>query len=311
MSKYCFGIDVGGTSVKCGLFQTDGTLVDKWEIPTRTENKGENILPDVAETIRNKMQEKGIDKADVAGVGIGIPGPINTKGEAACAVNLYWGFKPVAKELSELTGIPAKAGNDANVAALGEAWKGAAAGAQNIIMATLGTGVGGGIIVDGRILAGHHGAGGEIGHANIDHNETEKCNCGNSGCLEQYTSATGIVRVARKVLESCSEESTLRSVENLTAKDVLDAFKAGDELAGEIMAQVGEKLGGALAFIAAVVDPEAIVIGGGVSKAGQPLIDCIQKYYREYAFSLCKDTPMVIASLGNDAGIYGAAKMVL
>ena len=311
MSKYCFGIDVGGTSVKCGLFQTDGTLVDKWEIPTRTENKGENILPDVAETIRNKMQEKGIDKADVAGVGIGIPGPINTKGEAACAVNLYWGFKPVAKELSELTGFPAKAGNDANVAALGEAWKGAAAGAQNIIMATLGTGVGGGIIVDGRIVAGHHGAGGEIGHANIDHNETEKCNCGNSGCLEQYTSATGIVRVARKVLESCSEESTLRSVENLTAKDVLDAFKAGDELAGKIMAQVGEKLGGALAFIAAVVDPEAIVIGGGVSKAGQPLIDCIQKYYREYAFSLCKDTPMVIASLGNDAGIYGAAKMVL
>ncbi len=311
MSKYCFGIDVGGTSVKCGLFQTDGTLADKWEIPTRTENQGENILPDVAEAIRNKMQERGIEKADVAGVGIGIPGPINTKGEAACAVNLYWGFKPVAKELSELTGLPAKAGNDANVAALGEAWKGAAAGAQNVVMATLGTGVGGGIIVDGKIVAGHHGAGGEIGHANIDHSETEKCNCGNSGCLEQYTSATGIVRVARQILESSSETSILRGIEKLTAKDVLDAFKAGDVLAGKIMEQVGDKLGGALAFIAAVVDPEAIVIGGGVSKAGQPLIDCIQKYYRQYAFSLCKDTPMVIASLGNDAGIYGAAKMVL
>lgn len=311
MSKYCFGIDVGGTSVKCGLFQTDGTLADKWEIPTRTENQGENILPDVAEAIRNKMQERGIDKADVAGVGIGIPGPINTKGEAACAVNLYWGFKPVAKELSELTGLPAKAGNDANVAALGEAWKGAAAGAQNVVMATLGTGVGGGIIVGGKIVAGHHGAGGEIGHANIDHSETEKCNCGNSGCLEQYASATGIVRVARQILESSSETSTLRGIEKLTAKDVLDAFKAGDVLAGKIMEQVGDKLGGALAFIAAVVDPEAIVIGGGVSKAGQPLIDCIQKYYRQYAFSLCKDTPMVIASLGNDAGIYGAAKMVL
>lgn len=311
MSKYCFGIDVGGTSVKCGLFQTDGTLADKWEIPTRTENQGENILPDVAEAIRNKMQERGIEKADVAGVGIGIPGPINTKGEAACAVNLYWGFKPVAKELSELTGLPAKAGNDANVAALGEAWKGAAAGAQNVVMATLGTGVGGGIIVDGKIVAGHHGAGGEIGHANIDHSETEKCNCGNSGCLEQYTSATGIVRVARQILESSSETSTLRGIEKLTAKDVLDAFKDGDVLAGKIMEQVGDKLGGALAFIAAVVDPEAIVIGGGVSKAGQPLIDCIQKYYRQYAFSLCKDTPMVIASLGNDAGIYGAAKMVL
>lgn len=311
MSKYCFGIDVGGTSVKCGLFQTDGTLADKWEIPTRTENQGENILPDVAEAIRNKMQERGIDKADVAGVGIGIPGPINTKGEAACAVNLYWGFKPVAKELSELTGLPAKAGNDANVAALGEAWKGAAAGAQNVVMATLGTGVGGGIIVGGKIVAGHHGAGGEIGHANIDHSENEKCNCGNSGCLEQYASATGIVRVARQILESSSETSTLRGIEKLTAKDVLDAFKAGDVLAGKIMEQVGDKLGGALAFIAAVVDPEVIVIGGGVSKAGQPLIDCIQKYYRQYAFSLCKDTPMVIASLGNDAGIYGAAKMVL
>ena len=311
MSKYCFGIDVGGTSVKCGLFQTDGTLADKWEIPTRTENQGENILPDVAEAIRNKMQERGIDKADVAGVGIGIPGPINTKGEAACAVNLYWGFKPVAKELSELTGLPAKSGNDANVAALGEAWKGAAAGAQNVVMATLGTGVGGGIIVGGKIVAGHHGAGGEIGHANIDHSENEKCNCGNSGCLEQYASATGIVRVARQILESSSETSTLRGIEKLTAKDVLDAFKAGDVLAGKIMEQVGDKLGGALAFIAAVVDPEAIVIGGGVSKAGQPLIDCIQKYYRQYAFSLCKDTPMVIASLGNDAGIYGAAKMVL
>ena len=311
MSKYCFGIDVGGTSVKCRLFQTDGTLADKWEIPTRTENQGENILPDVAEAIRNKMQERGIDKADVAGVGIGIPGPINTKGEAACAVNLYWGFKPVAKELSELTGLPAKAGNDANVAALGEAWKGAAAGAQNVVMATLGTGVGGGIIVGGKIVAGHHGAGGEIGHANIDHSENEKCNCGNSGCLEQYASATGIVRVARQILESSSETSTLRGIEKLTAKDVLDAFKAGDVLAGKIMEQVGDKLGGALAFIAAVVDPEAIVIGGGVSKAGQPLIDCIQKYYRQYAFSLCKDTPMVIASLGNDAGIYGAAKMVL
>lgn len=311
MSKYCFGIDVGGTSVKCGLFQTDGTLADKWEIPTRTENQGENILPDVAEAIRNKMQERGIEKADVAGVGIGIPGPINTKGEAACAVNLYWGFKPVAKELSELTGLPAKAGNDANVAALGEAWKGAAAGAQNVVMATLGTGVGGGIIVGGKIVAGHHGAGGEIGHANIDHSENEKCNCGNSGCLEQYASATGIVRVARQILESSSETSILRGIEKLTAKDVLDAFKAGDVLAGKIMEQVGDKLGGALAFIAAVVDPEAIVIGGGVSKAGQPLIDCIQKYYRQYAFSLCKDTPMVIASLGNDAGIYGAAKMVL
>lgn len=308
---YCFGIDVGGTTVKCGLFQTDGTLVEKWEIPTRKENKGEHILPDVAETIQNKISEKGIDKTQVVGVGVGIPGPINAQGEAACAVNLYWGFKPVARELSELTGLPAKAGNDANVAALGEAWKGAAAGSQNVIMVTLGTGVGGGIISDGRIVAGAHGAGGEIGHANICHEEEEACNCGNSGCLEQYASATGIVRLAKKALAESSEESALRNKENIEAKDVLDAFKAGDALAVRVMDEVGEKLGGALGIFAAVVDPDAIVIGGGVSKAGQPLIDLIEKHYKKYAFSLCKDTPIVIASLGNDAGIYGAAKMVL
>lgn len=311
MGSYCFGIDVGGTTVKCGLFQTDGTVVEKWEIPTRTENKGENILPDVAETINHKIEERGIDKADVEGVGIGIPGPINAKGEAACAVNLYWGFTPVAQILHDLTGLKAEAGNDANVAALGEAWKGAAAGAQSIIMVTLGTGVGGGIIVDGKIIAGAHGAGGEIGHATVNYEESEKCNCGNHGCLEQYASATGIVRVAGRILAASDEASTLRELQNITAKDVMDAFKAGDAVAVRIVEQVCELLGGALAGFAAVVDPEAIVIGGGVSKAGQPLIDCIQKHYVSHAFPSCKETPIVLATLGNDAGIYGSAKMVL
>ena len=285
MGSYCFGIDVGGTTVKCGLFQTDGTLVDKWEIPTRTENKGENILPDVANAINLKLEEKKIDKADVEGVGIGIPGPINSKGEAACAVNLYWGFTPVAQILHDLTGLKAKAGNDANVAALGEAWKGAAAGA--------------------------HGAGGEIGHVTVVQDEKEACNCGNKGCLEQYASATGIVRVAGRMLAASEEDSTLRGLQNITAKDVLDAFKAGDALAGRIMECVGGLLGSAIAGFAAVVDPEAIVIGGGVSKAGQPLIDCIQKHYIRHAFPSCKETPVKLATLGNDAGIYGAAKMVL
>ena len=311
MKTYCFGIDVGGTSVKCGLFHTDGTLVEKWEIPTRTENNGQNILPDVAETINAKLAEKNIDKADVEGVGIGIPGPINSRGEAACAVNLYWGFTPVAQILGDLTGLKAQAGNDANVAALGEAWKGAAAGAQNIIMITLGTGVGGGIIINGKILAGSHGAGGEIGHALVVRGEEEKCNCGNHGCLEQYASATGIVRVAGRVLAASEDDSTLRELQNITAKDVLDAFKAGDAVAVRIMEYVGDLLGGAIAGFTTVVDPEAIVIGGGVSKEGQPLIDCIEKYYQRYAFSSCKETPIVLATLGNDAGIYGAAKMVL
>ncbi len=200
MGKYCFGIDVGGTSVKCGLFQTDGVLVEKWEIPTRKENSGEAILPDIAKTILDKIAERKLDKSDVDGVGIGVPGPVNERGEVPCAVNLFWGFKEVTKELTELTGLPSKAGNDANVAALGEAWKGAAAGSKNVILVTLGTGVGGGIIVDGKIVGGAHGAGGEIGHAAVNHEEKEACNCGNCGCLEQYASATGIVRVAQRTL---------------------------------------------------------------------------------------------------------------
>lgn len=311
MSLYCFGIDVGGTTVKCGLFKTDGTLVEKWEIPTRTENSGSEIVPDVAKTIEAKLAEKNISKEEVDGIGIGVPGPVNAEGDVIAAVNLFWGYKKLSKELNELTGLNVKVGNDANVAALGEAWKGAAAGAKNVILVTLGTGVGGGIIVDGKIIAGHHGAGGEIGHANVMHDETETCNCGNKGCLEQYTSATGIVRLAKQELASSEEPSVLREEKELSAKAVLDGYKSGDALSVRVMDKVGEILGGALAMFTAVVDPETIVIGGGVSKAGQPLIDCIASHYKKYAFSACKETPIVIASLGNDAGIYGAAKMVL
>ncbi len=311
MGKYCFGIDVGGTTVKCGLFQTDGVLMENWEIPTRKENNGEAILPDIAKAILDKIAERKLDKEDIDGVGIGVPGPVNERGEVPCAVNLYWGFKEVTRELTELTGLASKAGNDANVAALGEAWKGAAAGSKNVILVTLGTGVGGGIIVDGKIVGGAHGAGGEIGHAAVNNGETEACNCGNCGCLEQYTSATGIVRVAQKILAATEEDSVLREIPKISAKSVLDAFKDGDKVACDIMEQVGEMLGRALAMFACVTDPEAIVIGGGVSKAGQPLIDCIQKYYKKYAFTACKDTPLILASLGNDAGIYGSARMVI
>lgn len=311
MGLYCFGIDVGGTTVKCGLFKTDGVLVEKWEIPTRTENNGSEIVPDVAKTIEEKLAEKNISKEEVDGIGIGVPGPVNAEGDVIAAVNLFWGYKKLSKELNELTGLAVKVGNDANVAALGEAWKGAAAGAKNVILVTLGTGVGGGIIVDGKIVAGHHGAGGEIGHANVMHDETETCNCGNKGCLEQYTSATGIVRLAKQELASSEEPSVLREEKELSAKAVLDGYKSGDALSVHVMDKVGEILGGALAMFTAVVDPETIVIGGGVSKAGQPLVDCIASHYKKYAFSACRETPIVIANLGNDAGIYGAAKMVL
>lgn len=308
MKKYCFGIDVGGTSVKCGLFRVDGTLEEKWEIPTRTENQGEAILPDIAASILEKIQEKKISKESVTGVGIGIPGPVNENGEVPCAVNLNWGYKHISREMEALTGLVAKAGNDANVAALGEAWKGAAEGASHVILVTLGTGVGGGIIIDGKIVSGAHGAGGEIGHANMVPNEEESCNCGNKGCLEQVASATGIVRLAKKELEQSVEESLLRS-EEVTAKAVFDAYKQKDKLAGRVVDTFSAYLGRALAVFACVADPEIILIGGGVAKAGEPLIGAIQREYQKAAFSPCKETPIKLAKLGNDAGIYGAAKL--
>ena len=311
MGKWCFGIDLGGTTVKCALFQDNGTVVDKWEIVTRTENNGDAILPDIADTVLKKIAEKGIDKAEVVGLGIGVPGPVEESGEIPCAVNLHWGRKNIEKELGDMTGLSVKAGNDANVAALGEMWKGGGQGAKNLILVTLGTGVGGGIIVNEKILTGAHGAGGEIGHANVGKGETEACNCGNKGCLEQDASATGIARLARMTMESETEASVLRSLKKVTAKDVFDAYKEGDKLAEKIVEKFASYLGNALAIFACVTDPDVFVIGGGVSKAGQPLIDCIEKHYKECAFPACKETPIKLATLGNDAGIYGAAKLIL
>ena len=277
MANYVFGIDVGGTSVKCGLFQTDGTLLEKWEIPTRTENGGSEILPDIAKSVKAKMGEKGIAADDVAGVGIDVPGPVNDKGELSIAVNLNWGYKNIVKELSnELGGMAVKAANDANAAALGEMWAGGGKGSKNLVMVTLGTGVGGGIIVDGKIVAGAHGAGGEVGHACVDPEEEAVCNCGNHGCLEQMTSATGIVRLAKKYLASHDTPSSLRERgESISAKAVFDALKEGDAAAEAIVQEFSAYLGRALAVFACVVDPEVIVVGGGVSKAGQILIDGI------------------------------------
>ena len=252
MGKWCFGIDLGGTTVKCALFQDNGTVVDKWEIVTRTENNGDAILPDIADTVLKKIAEKGIDKAEVVGLGIGVPGPVEESGEIPCAVNLHWGRKNIEKELGDMTGLSVKAGNDANVAALGEMWKGGGQGAKNLILVTLGTGVGGGIIVNEKILTGAHGAGGEIGHANVGKGETEACNCGNKGCLEQYASATGIARLARMTMESETEASVLRSLKKVTAKDVFDAYKEGDKLAEKIVEKFASYLGNALAIFACV-----------------------------------------------------------
>lgn len=311
MKKYAFGIDVGGTTCKIGFFETSGKLIDKWEIKTNTENNGAAILSDIAQAVDNKLAQEGISKDDVQGVGIGVPGPVKSNGVVNRCVNLGWGIVNVEEELGNLTGLKVKAGNDANVAALGEMWQGAAKGCKDVIMVTLGTGVGGGIIVDGKVVAGFNGAGGEIGHITVNHDEIEACNCGQYGCLEQYTSATGIVRVAKRKLAKTNDETTLRGFADLTAKDVFDEAKAGDAVALGLVDEVCGILGSTLSNIACVVDPEVVVIGGGVSKAGNILIESIQKHFVETSFHACRNTKFVIAGLGNDAGMYGCVQMLL
>ena len=310
MKKYVFGVDVGGTTVKMGLFNVDGEVLDKWEIKTCTENGGEKILPDIAAAALGKLEEKNIAKEEVAGIGIGIPGPINEDGIVPHTANLGWGYKEVTKELEELTGFPCKGGNDANVAALGESWKGGAAGYSNVVMVTLGTGVGGGIIIGGKIVTGSNGAGGEIGHIHVDDNLTGTCGCGKTGCLEQVASATGITKLANETLAGCDKNSMLRDGE-VSAKAVFDAVKENDELAKEVAERFGKYLGTALANITAIVDPQIIVIGGGVSKAGPILLEYVEKNYQKHCFKSCKNVKFALATLGNDAGIFGCAKLVL
>ena len=258
MKKYGFGADVGGTTIKMGLFETDGTLLEKWEIPTDTSEKGAHILQDIAATVHGKMVEKDLTKDMVEGIGIGVPG--------------Y----------------------------------------NSIVMVTLGTGIGGGIIIDGKILTGANGAAGEIGHMIVNEQEIEACNCGHYGCIEQYASATGIVRMTKRALATTAEDSTLRSFgEELSAKDVFDCAKAGDKVACDVINQVFGMLGSTLAKIGCVLNPDAFVIGGGVSRAGQIIIDALQEPFCSQVFHASKDTPIVLASLGNDAGIYGAVRMLL
>ena len=312
MSKYVVGVDVGGTTVKLGMFGVNGDVISKWEIPTRTEDGGKLILPDIADSVKKEIVAHNFNAEDVLGVGIGVPGPVDDKGVVHKAVNLGWDndFSLVDAMSRLLPGMPVKGGNDANVAALGEMWKGGGQGCSNMVAVTLGTGVGGGIIINGRLLNGSTGAGGEIGHIHIEDDEAEACGCGNYGCLEEYASATGIVRLANRELASCDDPSVLRD-QKVTSKSVFDAVKEGDALAIRVAEKFGDYLGKGLAIIAGVVNPEVFVIGGGVSKAGEVLFDYIRPSFEKTVFHGSKNTRFALATLGNDAGIYGAAKLVL
>ena len=246
----------------------------------------------------------------ILGIGFGVPGPVTREGIIEYNSNLGWKNKHAAKELSELTGLPCMGGNDVKTAGQGELWKGVASGYDNAIFITLGTGVGSAVIVDGKVILGAHGAAGELGHIKVDWELTKPCGCGSCGCMEQFASATGIVRMTKEMLEKSDKPSVLRSRE-VTAKAVFDAVKEDDEFAKEIAERFGHYLGYALAGAAAVTDPEIFIIGGGVSKAGDILLEYVRKYYRQYVWTGRRDVPFVLAQLGNDAGIYGAAKYVI
>ncbi len=311
MAKWAFGVDIGGTSIKLGLFDSQGNMLDKWEIPTVLEGGGSRILPDTAASILAKIEERGLDKAQIGGVGVGVPGPVDRDGVALMAVNLGWERVDVPKILGEALGLPVRAGNDCNMAACGERWKGGGQGYKDLVAITLGTGVGGGIILNGEMVSGRAGGAGEIGHFHIEDDEDTDCNCGCRGCVEQYASATGIVRLAGKYLEAHPQEESLLRGKEYTAKDIFEAAKAGDAAALHTVHRFGDYLGKALATVASILDPEIFIIGGGVSKAGEVIFDYLRPAFERHTFSGVRGAKMVLAALGNDAGMYGAASLFL
>lgn len=310
MAKYGYGVDIGGTAVKMGLFTVSGQLVEKWEIRTDTSDGGVHIISDIAASINANRAKRDLAPEDILGIGMGVPGPAHESGLISC-VNLGWRGYPAVSTLEALTGFTVRCANDANCAALGEMWMGGGTGHRNIVMVTLGTGVGGGIIIDGRIHAGVHGAAGELGHVPVNPSETRRCNCGGYGCLEMYTSANGNVRLATDYLAEVDTPSPLRNAEKINSKLCWDFAIQGDPVAVEIAERFSNYLGMGLAMTANIVDPEAILIGGGVSRTGEPLRAWVERYYRKYAFPAVRDIDILLATLGNDAGIYGCMRMLM
>lgn len=308
--KWLVGVDLGGTTIKMAFINQEGEILQKWDIPTNKSGEGNNIPSDIAKSIDKKLRQVGGAKEQLRGIGIGAPGPVNSKdGTVYVAVNLGWEKNfPLRERLSFETSLPVVVDNDANVAALGEMWKGAGERAKNLLFVTLGTGVGGGIITNGEIVHGVNGAAGEIGHiASVTHGGVH-CNCGKIGCLETVASATGVVRLAMKALQTSKTPSKLRDISELTSKQIFEAAKANDVLAIGVVNEFAYYLGFALANIANVINPEKIVIGGGVSKAGETLLKPLKEQLARFAFlRVAEGLEMKIATLGNDAGIFGAA----
>lgn len=315
MEKWLVGVDLGGTTTKIAFVTCNGEIIKKWEIPTDVSNKGQNITKNIAYAIEDKLSQLGKKKDQIIGIGMGAPGPVNTEiGVIYEAVNLGWSNYPLQEQLAKETGLSVIIENDANIAAVGEMWKGAGEGAKDLVCITLGTGVGGGVIANGSLVQGVSGAAGEIGHITVATENAYKCNCGKTGCLETVASATGIVRVAMEEIENNPTSdlaAILKKEGSITAKDVATCAQTGDEYALFVLDKVSQYLGLSLANVASVLNPEKIVIGGGVSKAGDILLNNIIKYFQQYAFVRVREsTSLSIATLGNDAGVIGAAWLV-
>lgn len=311
--KWLVGVDLGGTTTKIAFLSTYGEILHKWEIPTDKSDSGKHIIVHIAKSIDAKLEQLDVEKEQLIGIGMGAPGPVEMRrGIIYEAINLGWSENTPLKDLIEMeTGLPAVIDNDANCAALGEMWKGAGNGAKDLVCVTLGTGVGGGVITKGEIVHGIRGAGGELGHITVVPKGGYSCNCGKTGCLETVASATGVVRVAREKLKSSTEDSVLRDLKAIGAKQVFDAARAGDSLALKIVDQLAYYLGLSLANLGNVVNPEKIVIGGGVSKAGKTLLEPVMNYFKRFAFPKVRtSTTIDIATLENDAGVIGAAWLV-
>ncbi|XRG81134.1 ROK family glucokinase [Rossellomorea sp. GAMAL-10_SWC] len=315
MAKMIVGVDLGGTSIKLALLTNNGEFIDKWEVPTDKSDSGKHIPKTITIAIEEKLKQMDKTKEDIAGIGIGAPGSVRLEdGLIFAAVNLGWVNFPLKEILENESGIPVIVDNDANIAAVGEMWKGAGNGAKDVVMVTLGTGVGGGVIVNGDVAHGISGSAGEIGHITVQLENGVLCNCGKRGCLETISSATGIARIANEKLQNTTKETVLKEMSNgspVTTKDVFEAYSNGDEVAEEIVNHVMRYLALVLAGVGNTLNPENIIIGGGVSNAGELLLKPLKKYFDEFAFTTVRDsTKLSIAKLGNDAGAIGAAYLV-
>lgn len=307
--KYIYGVDIGATSVKLGFFTESEQLLEKWQLPSRTDGDSAAMFFEIVQSLQKNMAANSVRQTDIIGMGVGVPGTVDGFGAVHGSVNLGWKTVAIKDALESLCQFSVRVENDANAAALGEFWQGAAKGYDSIAMLTLGTGVGGALILDGKLQKGANGCAGEVGHICVRHDETLHCGCGACGCLEQYASATGLVRLAKQ--EAMSAKSTLMTPDSLSAKSVFEAAQAGDAAALAAVDCMAEMLGRALNCIAVVCDPQVFIIGGGVSAAGEFLRESICHHYRGMAFGAAGNSDIKIALLKNDAGIWGAADLFL